>query len=213
MSKRTVPHAAAPDTRTRIIEAGRYLFWRDGYAATGLAQILERAGANSGSFYHFFESKDELLREVLQTYVDLLEPQVLRPAWTSTQDPIERILALLDGYRQRLLDSGCQYGCPIGRLALEIDGENAPANRLIAANFTAWKAAVEACLRAASIPRPEQTATFVLGVMEGAVMQARAYRRIEPFDTCIHQLRVYLDAVRLRARGKQAVSRRLRRLR
>ena len=52
------------DTRERLIEAARHLFWERGYAATGLAEILARAGANSGSFYHFFESKDALLRTV-----------------------------------------------------------------------------------------------------------------------------------------------------
>ena len=59
------------DTRTRLVEAARYLFWARGYAATGLSEILRRARANSGSFYHFFDSKDALLRTVLDTYVDL----------------------------------------------------------------------------------------------------------------------------------------------
>ena len=51
-------------TRERIVEAARYLFWEKGYAATGLAEILARADANSGSFYHFFDSKDAVLRTV-----------------------------------------------------------------------------------------------------------------------------------------------------
>jgi TetR/AcrR family transcriptional regulator, transcriptional repressor for nem operon len=184
----------ASDTRARIVEAARYLFWEKGYAATGLAEMLDRAGANSGSFYHFFESKDEILRTVLDTYVALLEPHIVRPAWDAATDPIERIFALLDGYRQRLVDTGCRYGCPIGRLALEIDPENTPAHSLIAQNFSAWKQAVEACLRAAGVRRADDVATFVLTVMEGAVMQARAYRSIEPFDACIRQLRVHLSA-------------------
>jgi AcrR family transcriptional regulator len=44
---------AANTTRSRLLEAARYLFWEKGYAATGMAEILERAQANSGSFYHF----------------------------------------------------------------------------------------------------------------------------------------------------------------
>ena len=112
------PRAQPPrDTRDRIVEAARGLFWEKGYAATGLAELLDKAGANSGSFYHFFESKDALLRVVLDTYVELLEPQVLRAAWSATGDPIERVFALLDAYRARLVETGCSYGCPIGRLA------------------------------------------------------------------------------------------------
>ena len=189
--------AAAPaplrDTRERIVEAARYLFWERGYAATGLADILLRAKANSGSFYHFFESKDALLRTVLDTYVELLEPYVIRPAWDQTADPIARIFALLDGYRQRLVDTGSQYGCPIGRLALEIDPENTPAHELIARNFAAWRGHVEACVRAAGVPEPGETAALVLAVMEGAVMQSRAERTLAPFDACIRRLRAHFD--------------------
>ena len=75
---------SALDTRQRLIEAARYLFWEKGYAATGLAELLARAQANSGSFYHFFDGKDALLRVVLDTYVDMLEPYVIRPAWDAT---------------------------------------------------------------------------------------------------------------------------------
>jgi AcrR family transcriptional regulator len=191
MSARTTTHA---DTRERIVEAARFLFWEKGYAATGLAELLARAGANSGSFYHFFDSKDAVLRTVLDTYVRLLEPVIVQPIWRAREDPIDRIFALLDSYRQRLIDTDCQYGCPIGRLALELDPENAPAHRLIADNFTAWKQAVEACVRAAGIAQPADVADFVLTVMEGAVMQSRAYRSIDPFDACIRQLRIHLGA-------------------
>ena len=106
------PPTAPSDTRARIVEAARFLFWERGYAATGLAEILSRARANSGSFYHFFESKDALLRVVLDTYAELLEPHVIRPAWESNADPIARVMALLDGYRQKLVETGCRYGCP-----------------------------------------------------------------------------------------------------
>lgn len=191
----TPPPRSQADTRQRIVEAARFLFWEKGYAATGLTELLSRAGANSGSFYHFFDSKDAALRTVLETYRDLLEPMVLRPAWEAHAGPIHRIFALLEGYRQRLVNTDCQYGCPIGRLALELDPENAPAHALIAQNFTAWRQAVAACVRAAGIPKPDDVAAFVLTVMEGAVMQSRAYRSIEPYDACIRQLRIHFAAL------------------
>jgi TetR/AcrR family transcriptional repressor of nem operon len=204
-----MPKHAEPDTRERIVEAARLLFWEKGYAATGLSELLEKAQANSGSFYHFFESKDALLRTVLDTYVELLEPQVLRPLWRANAEPVERVFSLLAGYRRRLVDTGCSYGCPIGRLALEIDPENTPVHERIARNFTAWSNAVEACLRSAGFPDPEELAVFVLTVMEGGVMQARAYRSIEPFDACIRQLRTHLTLLQpAPRRGARKPSRR-----
>jgi TetR/AcrR family transcriptional repressor of nem operon len=184
-----------PDTRERLIDAARYLFWERGYAATGLAEILARAGANSGSFYHFFESKDALLRTVLDTYAEALEPHLIAPIRDRARRPLDEVLGLLASYRDRLTETGCTYGCPIGRLALEIDPENTPAHALIARNFDGWKAAVANALRRARVANADEVAAFVLTVMEGAVMQARAYRSIEPFDACIRQLTRYLETL------------------
>jgi TetR/AcrR family transcriptional regulator, transcriptional repressor for nem operon len=183
------------DTRQRIVDAARELFWEKGYTATGLAELLQRAGANSGSFYHFFESKDAVLRTVLETYEDLLDPQVIQPAFDRHTDPVERIFQLLGSYRERLVATKCQYGCPIGRLALELDAENTPAHQRIARNFTAWRKAVERCVREAGIPKPQDVATFVLTVMEGGVMQSRAYGSLEAFDACVRQLRIHFAAL------------------
>lgn len=184
-------------TRDRLLEAARYLFWEKGYAATGMAEILERAGANAGSFYHFFAGKEALLLAVLESYLDGLEPAILRPAFEKHRDPIARVFAILDGYRERLLSTGCRYGCPLGRLALEIEAENLPAHGLIARNFAAWTAAVRDCLEAVRDKFPARTdldalATMVLTTMEGGVMQSRSYRSIEPFDRSVAQLRRYL---------------------
>jgi TetR/AcrR family transcriptional regulator, transcriptional repressor for nem operon len=190
-----MPRRALPDSRQRLIEAARYLFWEKGYAATGLADILARAEANSGSFYHFFESKDALLRTVLETYADLLDPHVLAPVRAQAAGPLDEVWGLLASYRSRLVDTDCTYGCPIGRLALEIDPENTPAHALIARNFDGWTSAVANALRRAHVPKADDVAVFVLTVMEGAVMQARAHRSVEPFDTCIRQLRIHIAAL------------------
>ena len=178
------------DTRERLIEAARHLFWERGYEATGLAEILARAGANSGSFYHFFESKDALLRTVLDTYAEALEPHLIAPVRDRARRPLDEVLGLLASYRDRLTETGCTYGCPIGRLALEIDPENTPAHALIARNFDGWKAAVADALRRARVAPADEVAAFVL-----TVMQARAYRAIEPFDACIRQLTRYLETL------------------
>jgi TetR/AcrR family transcriptional repressor of nem operon len=182
------------DTRERLINSARYLFWERGFAGTSMADLLAHAEVNSGSFYHFFESKEALLREVLNQYLPALRPMVIDPAYAQTTDPLERIFAILAGYRDRILQTECQYGCPLGRLALEIDPENRPAHKLIAENFAAWIEAIRECVvqfskRLQKGTNPEALATFVLSVMEGGVMLSRSYRSVEPFDLAVAQLR------------------------
>jgi len=181
-----------PATRQRLVESARYLFWERGFAGTSMADLLTHAKVNSGSFYHFFDSKEALLREVLEGYLVALRPMIVDPAYAATPKPIERIFAILAGYRERILMTGSQYGCPLGRLALEIDPENRPAHKLIAENFRGWIGAVRECLEAATLPANtdlDALATYVLAVMEGGVMLSRSYGSVDPFDRTVKALR------------------------
>jgi AcrR family transcriptional regulator len=201
---------AAPTTRTRLLEAARYLFWEKGYAATGMSEILERAQANSGSFYHYFTSKEALLLAVLDSYLDGLQPVVVQPAFASERDPVERIFAILAGYRERLIATGCKYGCPLGRLALEIEAENQPVHDRIAANFSGWTGAVRGCLEDVRDRLPhglnlDGLATFVLTTMEGGVVQSRSFRKLEPFDQSVAQLRNYFDCLLAARKPKKGI--------
>jgi AcrR family transcriptional regulator len=186
------------NTRDRLIEAARQLFLEKGYTATGVAEILQKAGLNAGSLYHFFATKEDLLLAVLERYKQLLDPLVLEPVFGRISDPMERVFGILAGYRQMLLQTDHEQGCPIGNLALELSTTHPAARRVIAENFTGWRNAVANCLRQASGRLPagldtDQLALFVLTLMEGAVMLARAYRSIDVYDAAVAQLRDYID--------------------
>lgn len=196
-------------TRARLLESARYLFWERGFAGTSMADLLAHAEANSGSFYHFFESKEALLRAVLETYLQGLRPVIVEPAFRQTNNPLERIFAILAGYRERILQTDSKYGCPLGRLALEIDPENRPAHRLIADNFQGWIGAIRECLDQMKERLPPNTdsdalSTYVLAVMEGGVMLSRSYGSVEPFDRAVKQLREHFRLL-LGDRGKPDV--------
>jgi len=197
------------DTRERIVETARDLFFKQGYVATGVAQILKVSKANSGSLYYFFPSKEDLLVAVLEKYQELLEPRVLKPAFDRVDDPIERLFAVLEGYRLLLEATNFELGCPIGNLALEVSNSQPAARRLIIENFRAWCDAIRRLLEDAAdrLPRDvdaESLAIHVLATMEGSVMLARAYRSFEPFDQAINQLKDYLVRLtRERSRRKR----------
>ena len=191
------------DTRGRIIEAAMELFWLKGYGSTSIADILSRSQVNSGSLYHFFPGKQDVLVAVLESYRDNIGPMLLEPAWAGVDDPIDRIFALLAKYRQLIVDTECGYGCPIGCLALELHEPDPVVRERMAENFNAWTREVRLCLEAAAdrLPRdsdPQAIAEFVLTVMEGAVMQARTYRDVGYFDRAVTELRTYFDALTAR---------------
>lgn len=197
----------------RILLAAMELFWEKGYYSTSIADLLRRAGVNAGSLYHFFPGKQEVLLAVLGMYRDGIGPMLLQPAWKGVADPIERIYALLARYREHIVQTDCSYGCPIGSLALELHEPDPPVRELMAANFSAWTSAIEQCLRHAGTRLPRaldraSLARFVLTTMEGAVMLARTYRDVRPYDEAVAQLRNYLDGLQQQAGPR---SRRVRR--
>lgn len=192
--------SAPPTTRDRIVLAAMELFWEKGFGSTSIADILARADVNSGSLYHFFPGKQDLLVAVLETYRDGLRPMLLEPAWAGIDDPLERVFALLAKYRALIVQTDAFYGCPIGSLTLELHEPDPIVRERLAQNFDGWTKAIRECLDAAGERLPAATdrqalAEFVLTVMEGAVMQARTHRDVAFFDRAVAQLRTHFEAL------------------
>ncbi len=187
------------------------LFGEKGYESTSVADILKAAGANSGSLYHFFPTKQDLLLEVLRRYRDGIEPMLLAPAWEGVDDPIERVFALLAAYRRALEMTECVYGCPIGSLALEIHEPDPPVREMLAVNFDGWVAAIEKCFADAGARLPTDLdrhalAVFTLTTMEGGVMQSRTQRTLTAFDQSVAMLRDYVTRLEKDAKKERGES-------
>ncbi len=190
--------------RGKIIRAAMDLFWLKGFNSTSVADLLSRTQLNSGSLYHVFPSKQDVLIGVLEAYRDGIEEMLLAPAWSGIADPIERIFALLGAYRTWIVESDCSYGCPIGSLALELHEPDPQVRELLAANFDGWTRAIEQCLAEAGDRLPADVnraalAQFVLTAMEGGVMQARTHRDVAYFDRAVAQLREHFALLEARA--------------
>jgi AcrR family transcriptional regulator len=80
-------------TRARLADAAKEIFEESGFLDARVADIAERAGLSHGSFYHYFESKEQVFREVAEgVYERLSAPLgtvILDPA--SAASPPERL--------------------------------------------------------------------------------------------------------------------------
>lgn len=182
------------NTRDKLVRTAMQLFAEKGYHSTSVADILSTAGVNSGSLYHFFPGKQDLLVAVLDAYLQGIDEMLLQPAWEGVADPIERVFALLASYREMLVSSDFFYGCPIGNIALELHEPDPAVREKLEANFTAWRKAVADCIRQAADEKgvsadADALATTVLAVMEGGVMLSRTYRDAALHDVPVAELR------------------------
>ena len=88
-------------TRARLLDAAREVFEALGFLEARVSDIVERAGLSHGSFYHYFDSKEQVFREVAET----LEAQLTAPADDGVGQPpaseYGRILAANRLYLER----------------------------------------------------------------------------------------------------------------
>jgi AcrR family transcriptional regulator len=62
-------------TRARLVHAAKEIFEADGFLEARISDITERADLSPGAFYHYFDSKDQVFREIAETLDDqLAEP-------------------------------------------------------------------------------------------------------------------------------------------
>ncbi|WP_205877886.1 TetR/AcrR family transcriptional regulator [Mycobacterium camsae] len=164
-----------PDrSRTALIDTAATLFRRQGYAATGLNQILEEAGVKPGSLYHHFpQGKQQLAAAAVTTAGSTIE-QLLRQLLStdrSVSDIVERWLDVLAAG----LAADPRDGCPVEPLATEAV-HGSPAVRDAAGRaFAAWCATITGrlCRDGWSAARAEQTGLVVISLIEGALILSR----------------------------------------
>lgn len=74
-----MPRKDSKNTKMKIINASWELFYENGYESTTIEDIVERSETSKGSFYHYFESKSELLNSlsyIFDSKYEELEPEL-----------------------------------------------------------------------------------------------------------------------------------------
>ncbi|MFE3060263.1 TetR family transcriptional regulator [Nocardia sp. NPDC059239] len=88
------PAAETVETRERIVEAAVDLFAEKGFHGTGVAEIGDRAQVQRGALYYHIGSKEELLFEILRSYIDLVDEDA-RLIAEGEGDPVEKLRELI----------------------------------------------------------------------------------------------------------------------
>jgi len=184
-----------PQTRDRFIAATAELLQRQGYAATGLAEITAAAGAPRGSLYfHFPDGKEQLGAEALTRSGDRVA-RALDASLESAPDAPAAVRALVGALSARLQASGYELGCPVATAALEQTATSTRVREAAQHAFAHWleilRVRLQADGREAAIA--QEQAVFVLSAVEGALLRARAARSTRPLRVVSQQLAAYLS--------------------
>jgi AcrR family transcriptional regulator len=164
-----------PDrSRVALIESAGLLFRRQGYAATGVNQILETADVKAGSLYHHFpDGKAELAAAVVDGVGGGIT-RLLRTFLASEHSPAEIVGNWIDVLAVGL-ETDQRDGCPIEPIATESVNASPQIREASARAFDGWSAAMADRLATDGWPADEaaQTALAVIALIEGALMLSR----------------------------------------
>lgn len=163
-------------TKERIVGAGGELFSRQGYAATGVKQIVAAASAPFGSLYHFFPGgKAELAEEVIRSSGGIYQ-QLIDAVFDPAPDIVTAVRNFFDGAAETLRRTDYADACPIATVALEVASTNEQLRQATADVFEGWISTTAHRFSSAGISArtSRELATFVLATLEGAFVLARA---------------------------------------
>ncbi len=171
-----------PGTKDRIMDSSAELFRRQGYAGTGIKQILAGADAPFGSLYHFFPGgKGQLGAETIRSsgrlYIELFATIAAQ-----APDVATAVEQFFDGAAETLVQTDYADACPIATVALEVASTNEQLRQACSEVFELWIDGATQYFRAAGIPpqRARELALSMLCLLEGAFVFARAMRSTEP---------------------------------
>jgi AcrR family transcriptional regulator len=169
-------------TKERIMDSSAELFRRQGYAGTGIKQILAAANAPFGSLYHFFPGgKEQLGAETLRSS-GALYAQLFATIAAQAPDVTTAVADFFSGAAETLVETDYADACPIATVALEVASTNEQLREATAEVFESWIAGATAYFAAAGIARQtaRELALSMLCLLEGAFIFCRAMRSTEP---------------------------------
>jgi len=171
-------------TKDRIVEHSAELFRRQGFAGTGVKQIVAEARAPFGSLYHFFPGGKEQLGEEVIRWSGGVYGRLIDAFFLPGTDPVAATHDFFAGAAETLRETDYADACPIATVALEVSSTNEPMRRACADVFNSWVDGAAARLVECGLPpkRARELAISMLASLEGAFVLARALRSTEPLE-------------------------------
>ncbi|HEX2485091.1 MAG TPA: TetR/AcrR family transcriptional regulator [Myxococcota bacterium] len=175
-----MPRAAVH--KQNLVRTAMRLFRRQGYASTGLQQILAESGAPKGSLYHYFPNGKEAIGEAAVELAGASMRETLERLARSHRDPRAFARAWCKVLAGWMEESGFRSGCPIATTLLETAPVSPAITAAGARAIDGWIEVIAGVLaRDGGGPREaEQRAQLLVAAMEGALLLARVRRSGAP---------------------------------
>ena len=187
------------ETRLRIIRTAADLFHKQGARSTSPDEVIEASRTGKGQFYHYFKSKEGLIHEVLQTYLNEIKTTASQlnyeiHSWRDLKNLFAAQVELQKSYEMT-------RGCPFGTLGNEVTDNDELVRQDLSLIFEVIKNKLatffvreKAKGRLAKHANPEQLADFCIASMQGAMLMGKIKRSSQTVETTVQQALAHLQS-------------------
>jgi AcrR family transcriptional regulator len=182
------------DAKANMVVAARALIRERGYHATAMSDVLERSDAPRGSVYfHFPGGKTQLAVAAVEAHARE-QAELIERAGGRAGSVVEFVDAYVGQARENLVKSAYTQGCTVAPLVLEAAAES---DELAAAGRSAFSVMIDGLAQQFAgygLDRADarDLAEAVVSGVEGALLTARAFRSVAPFESMLAALHSYI---------------------
>jgi TetR/AcrR family transcriptional repressor of nem operon len=188
-------------TREDILSSVINLIHHQGFQSTGLKELFSASNTSSGSFYNYFQSKDELAHALIDYKWSQIKAAIIEPA-RQIADPIAQVFDMIDRLEAKHLSEPDCGGCFLGNLIVDLTKHDPSFQEHLTNVFDAWQGTIARSLQAgkpALKPEidPDLLAEQVLTMIEGALLMSRLYNQPDRLKRSFENVRRTLRSAML----------------
>ncbi len=177
-------------TKNALLEAGVRVMIEKGYSNTGIQEVLDATNVPKGSFYYYFDSKEDFALQIIDYFV-AMGNQIMDKCFDNKKlTPIERLKLYCLEKKTMLANDNCRKGCLIGNLSQEMSDQSEVLRARLEEVLTKFRNRLALCIKEGQ-EKGEinahmdhiQLAEFFQSGLHGAVMRAKTTKTTAPLDS------------------------------
>jgi TetR/AcrR family transcriptional repressor of nem operon len=195
--------AAMPEaphqSKTKLLDATMTVVRRKGYAATRVEDVCAEAGVTKGSFFHHFDSKEELALAAAERWREFANTLFAKADYNHLDDPLDRLLGYIDFRKEMFTGDVSKYTCFAGTVIQEAYATHPPLRdacaRAISDNVEFLAPMISAAMRKYRIKADWSAKGLALhtqAVLQGAFILAKA-GQVKLAAESVGHLRRYIE--------------------
>lgn len=188
-------------TRSIILETACELFNTQGYKATSISDITDKAQLTKGALYRHFKDKSSLEKEALRTMCNKMLGDIVRSI-KEADNSKDKLYCILDYFSAYGLKPPFKGGCPLMNAAIEADDNNLELKQVV--QFIMGKIDEAICLivnngikhkQIKKDTNAKQLSSLMISSLEGSVMMLKVFDNNIHLNNCVLHLQKEIDNI------------------